>query len=315
MDGSFLRMYSKGSKDLENAAMGPLKRQTSGDGRTAEIEYTPDWRGAIQDKLVDFGCDERFACVTDQLGVEIRIWDENAPEPWPDRFPLHIRCHEPVVSQKSFGGPPTPTTSSDFFDSQKNGGSGVFPGHVCIPVNHTDMWPGILDLTLSNERAADGFLVITDKTGVELMSDAYMKRIPPPEQFPLKLHFRSKYIGPQNMAPRDSHTGRSGHQIFAARSTSSGQQVDHTFELRYADILPVVIQNKFNKEFGVHLDRAQRNQILITDCVGVIINPRDGVPDPDRCPLKLHIEGAALATAEPVPLVRARRQLSMTWWK
>mmetsp|Transcript_40820 Transcript_40820/g.117261 ORF Transcript_40820/g.117261 Transcript_40820/m.117261 type:complete len:374 (+) Transcript_40820:60-1181(+) len=296
--------------------------------KTVEIPFHFDWRGALHNKMVDLGVlDVRRICLTDRLGVEVRHLDPTEPEPQADRFPLRIRCHAPFTTgskEQLLPALPFFSTGAESVCNEPSISSLRKGTQITMLLQYSEVWPGILDTKLEKEsmlREQD-FFVLTDRTGVEL-DVGLLNDLPLRDSFPLKMHFRARWIGPQNLVRKPDSAGGpppssgGGRPVSASKLLSShviggraGSKnsahhhdpladtplCDHSMEVAYPEILPDTITGKFWK-LGVLLTEQVWSMLLLTDVLGVVVDPSAGIPEISRFPLKLQVETAVITPA------------------
>mmetsp|Transcript_13901 Transcript_13901/g.30269 ORF Transcript_13901/g.30269 Transcript_13901/m.30269 type:complete len:419 (+) Transcript_13901:132-1388(+) len=299
-----------------------------------EIPHGKAWQETLQDAINDLGVtDDRCVLVTDVLGVEVPPYDRNGSRISAEQFPLRVR----VVSGSLLPSSPPRKTSKNSsvrtpveLDKEAIGRQ----GQISLEVEYEDIWPGILKVKLGEQGVilsddSDGlnFLVATDATGVEL--DLSKTRVPSPDRFPLKLHFRASRMGPQNFPcnynsnynssggnsnnnnNKDSFNNYSSSGPTLERSSSkrnsASAQADrkydldpgrgmfeHSMELPFSGMLSDIVNAKL-VQIGICLGDASCRQLaLITDCLGVIVDADGDLPDRHRFPIKVHLERSAL---------------------
>lgn len=275
-------------------------RQVNGsDSSNVDVVYSKDWQEVIRSSMADLSADFRVVLVTDVLGIEVSPNELQGGYLSRDRFPLRLRCtNQPALQlqrRNSKGSTRSPPSSQD---PQVN----KHTTQISLQIQFADLWPGILKVKLDQQgfTVKNGnndhlqFLVATDSTGVELDLKSSRARLPSPERFPLKLHFRTPRSGPQNLVIKDEHEKQKYEKNDKAEQA---MLFEHSTELKLSGLLSDIVDSKL-EDIGLCVNESDRSLVLLTDCLGVVIKPADGVPDRSRFPIKVHIERSIMTSLE-----------------
>lgn len=247
--------------------------------RTALVPYSDDWEAVVYAALRQMGVtkepDRHRVLVTDRTGVQLRIFDEGqrAHALDPEFFPLRLHCQV----HHNLGGKSDDAAAV----ASRPGGNDLRQSTPLIAFE--DVWPGVLNQKLQEAGAGDtdAFVVVTDACGVEMDLNHYRDHIPMDEHFPLKLYCASQ--------PRKT-VGRWSKPDGAIRAECS------VTEVKLEDLLPFAMEAKA-QQLGWSGTAADgkgiapgRVAVLLTDKTGVEVKLRDGIPDSDCFPLKLHYD-------------------------
>lgn len=252
--------------------------------------------------------------VTDALGIELLLEDKGLAQLASEHFPLRVRLAAMPSTVAGFprSSPPSEGKGSSSSVGGSSTGSSkaskVYRGsQVSLEIEFGDVWPGILTRRLekqgvpTDQLRGDGprFLVATDNQGIEVdLQGGARHRMPSPDRFPLKLHFHAPRSGPQNIE-NCKHPGTKGKEPRKNNNSSKAPPAvcEHSMELALVGMLSDIVDVKL-EDIGVCLDETMRSRVLITDCLGIVVDPAEGVPDKRRFPIKAHVESALLTELE-----------------
>jgi len=283
------------------------------DGATSrDVRFGKDWHDDLLSAVHQMrtaSLDQGIILVTDALGIELHLEDKGLARLTGEHFPLRIRLTAAPAANASLLRSSPPSEGKGSSSSIGSGGSSkVWRGNqVSVEIEFGDVWPGILRRRLemvgvvADPLLGDGtmgFLVATDARGVEVDMRSARKRMPSPDRFPLKLHFHAPRSGPQNVE-QGKHQDSKGKD---SRKNSSNSKVpptvcEHSMDLVLTGMLSDIVDVKL-EDLGLCLEETMRSRVLITDCLGVIVDPSEGVPEMQRFPIKAHIEGSFLSEIE-----------------
>lgn len=276
-----------------------------------DIPYSEDWQDVLRCAATDLGgLEDSPGCLllTDALGVELDVADKEMPQVASERFPLRLRYVPCGHAPRRISTRTPPQGNQDGTEHRKG-------TQISLLIDFADVWPGIVKVKLDHQsllRPDQGLesVVATDSMGVELDLQKTRGRVPSPEKFPLKLHFRSNHIGPQNVRPTAKLfflPEKRGDRYGNERSGDNVQtSMEHSMEVHLPGILSDIVDAKL-LEAGVRLDEDTRSLVLITDCLGVVVKPlSEGIPSRDRFPIKAHIESSVMHHIEQQDALNGR---------
>lgn len=289
-------------------------------GQIAEISFSQEWLEVLN-RLIDEKhiADSRTVLVTDATGVEVQALDGAEPHVDSDRFPLKVFCLSPPKVESQ---PPNVALNRAYSHESRNSGNSddASPtqilgarnkdGKVTTEILFEDVWPGILQIKLHAVvgRVADQLdvrrgIVATDKTGVEIDLSC-LDRFPDEDRFPLKLHFQAQgSTTRQNL--NECFDGSETQTSSFGEDNAKGNDKEvrqHSTELQLGSLLNDVIFTRMrlmgipldnSRSASGHTDGYRKPAILVTDRIGVQIDPSEGVPDHRRFPLKFHVDNSS----------------------
>lgn len=297
--GNFPRLFGRDEPKKEGDNL-ELLSSASQSNLVVEIPYSADWEAHLGKAVADLGINDRSqVIVTDQAGMEVGANGTSQGKLTEEGFPLRIHYipqpETPIVRRTSRG-----STGSGGKEDEKNSKGGST--QISLDIQFGDVWPGILKVKLDKQGliAKDGsstdplnFVVATDTTGVQVdLKGSCRARLPSPERFPLKLHFRSHHSGPQNFIPKVKDKNDKVEKVADPSALH-----EHSMQLDLKGMLAEIVDVKL-QEVGFYVAEENRGFVLLTDRLGVIITPADGVPARQRFPVKLHVEQCELKAIE-----------------